>query len=290
MLRYAMILYVRKGNLNMTWTGCNTGKNWVSIPRPNPFAEIRLFLFPYAGGSSQIYRQWSKIAPDSLEICLIELPGHGRRFKEKCHLCLETLSEDLLESILPYLNKSFAFFGHSMGALIGYELAKKLLIHYNISPAHLFISAHRSPDCLIEEAPLYDLPEDILIQKLTELEGMPREIIENRELLEIILPVIRSDFRICETYIPQNHMPVNCPLTVICGINDNYASFPHMQNWYKYTTDTFEIIKVEGNHFYILENEQKIIRLITSALYNKRKILQAENTVFFNSRHTGKTE
>ncbi|MGE5499042.1 MAG: thioesterase II family protein [Syntrophothermus sp.] len=247
-----------------------------------------MFLFPYAGGSSQIYRQWVRIAPDIFEICLIELPGHGRRFKEKCHLCLETLSEDLLESILPYLNKSFAFFGHSMGALIGYELAKLLLSRYNISPEHLFVSAHRSPDYEKKETPLYDLPEDILIEKLAELDGMPHEIFENRELLEIILPVIRSDFRICETYILKDHMPVNCPITAICGINDNYACYPHMQNWHRYTTDAFDLIKVEGNHFFILENEQKIISLITSSLYNRRKILPAESLEYHTSRLAGK--
>ena len=169
---------------------------WVSWQSPNPQATLRLFCFPYAGGAALTFRAWSDSLPMALEVCPVELPGRGKRIKSAPFTRLQLLVEAIAIAILPYLDKPFAFFGHSMGGLVSFELARLLRKNYGNSPVHLFISGYRAPQVPDPDPPIHALPEPEFLEELRRLNGTPEVVLENTELMQILLPALRADFAV----------------------------------------------------------------------------------------------
>ncbi len=174
---------------------------WLRSPKPNPQASLRLFCFPYVGGGALIFRTWPNSLPATAEVCPVELPGRGTRLKETPFTRLLPLVQALAQALLPHLDKPFAFFGHSMGALISFELTRQLRRLYGLVPLHLFVSAHRAPQLPDPDPPIHTLPEAEFMEELRCLNGTPKEVLEQPELMELMLPILRADFALCETYI-----------------------------------------------------------------------------------------
>src|SRR5262245_34574163 len=193
---------------------------WIYCPTPNPGAALRLFCFPYAGGNSLIYRSWTEQLPLAVEVCAVMLPGREARLRERPYTCLPPLIEALAEALLPRLNKPFAFFGHSMGALISFELIRELRRNCGLAPAHLFVSGRRAPQIENNDPPTYNLPEGDFIQEIRHFNGTPQEVLEHPELMQLLLPVLRADFAVCETYTYTEEPPLECPISVFGGLQD----------------------------------------------------------------------
>ncbi|TBR56988.1 putative thioesterase [Westiellopsis prolifica IICB1] len=239
---------------------------WVSCPLPNPQANLRLFCFPYAGASTRAFFSWAEHLPSTVELCPIELPGHGPRLKEKAFTQLQPLVEAIAMAILPYLDKPFACFGHSMGALLSFELAHFLQNRYNQSPRHLLLSGRRAPQTPSLAAPIHALPDAAFIQGLRQYNGMPEKVIQNVQLMELLLPMLRADFTLMETYNYVPHSPLDCPMTIFGGLKDLTVSYEALISWQYHTHAEFTVQMFPGNHFFIHSDQELLLLSLSKTL------------------------
>lgn len=239
---------------------------WVTTPHPVPGATLRLFCFPYAGGNALVYRGWSDALPASVEVCAIQLPGHGNRLREPLFDRLPQLIDTLAEQISPYLDKPFAFFGHSMGALIGFELARLLRRERQPLPEHLFVSGHRAPQKKREGKRTFELPQAEFIEELRRLNGTPREVIEHPELIDLMTPILRADFAIAQTYEYVDESPLDCDLTALGGLRDRDVTREHLEAWRTQTTGNFTVRMFPGDHFYLNTTRASLLEALSLEL------------------------
>ncbi|HYO62016.1 MAG TPA: alpha/beta fold hydrolase [Pyrinomonadaceae bacterium] len=239
---------------------------WVTIPRPEARADVRLFCFPYAGGGAYVFREWPEGLSASAELCLINLPGRGARLKEAPFTQLAPLVETLAGVLAPYLDRPFAFFGHSMGALIGFETARELRRRGAPAPSHLFVSGRNAPHVPADTEPLHDLPEPQLIEKLRYLDGTPREVLEHAELMQLMLPILRADFAVCETYRYAAEPPLACPISAFGGLQDHDITRENLQAWAAQTAAAFTLRMLQGGHFFIHTARPLLLGVIAQEL------------------------
>ena len=245
----------------------NTGDiQWVRSLKPNPQAVLRLFCFPYAGGSDLTFRTWPLELPAGVEVCGIQLPGHGNRLREPLIDRMEPLVAALTPMLVPYLDRPFAFFGHSMGAMIGFELAHRLRRQHGLEPIHLFVSGRCAPQTPVTEPPTYNLPEPQLLEELRRLNGTPKEVFEQPELLKLMIPLMRTDFELCQTYAHSPEPPLNCPITVFGGLEDHDTPQTDLEAWRTQTTGAFRLYTLPGDHFFIHSSQPFILQVISQEL------------------------
>lgn len=242
--------------------------NWLSIQKQSRQESQRLFCFPYAGGAASLYRDWGKKLPSSIEVCSIQLPGRGNRLGEESFKRIEPLVESTAEALLPYLNGSFAFFGHSMGAIISFELAHLLRREHQPTPSHLFLSGRPAPHLIKKEAATYALPEPEFIEELRRLKGTPREVLEHPELMAMMSPILRADFEICQTYEPAPKPPLECPMTVFGGLQDQDVTREQLEGWREYTSSSFVLRMFPGDHFFLHASAPVLLRMIAQEMGN----------------------
>lgn len=235
--------------------------------KQNYQTSLRLFCFPYAGGSSQIFRSWSNHLPTNIEVCPVELPGRGSRFREAAFTKLIPLVEAITQNIRPHLDdKPFAFFGHSMGALVSFEVARYLRRNYKLSPVHLFVSGRRAPQLPDLNPPIHALPEPEFLQKLRHYNGTPEAVLQNAELLQLVLPIVRADFEAIETYIYVKEPPLDCPIATLGGLQDGSVSCYELEEWRNQTNNDFSLKMLPGAHFFIQSSQLLTLSLIGSLL------------------------
>jgi medium-chain acyl-[acyl-carrier-protein] hydrolase len=241
--------------------------SWLVCPKPNPQARLRLFCFPYAGGNAMIYRQWQASLPPSVEVCAVQLPGRGKRIQERPFDRLQPLINAAARALLPFFDKPFAFLGHSMGGLISFELARQLRRDSNRMPAHLFVSGRRAPQLPSREAPTYDLPEAEFLDALRRLEGTPAGVLQQPELMQLMLPLLRADFAVCETYAYTDEPPLDCPISAFGGLQDSDVERGQLEAWTAQTTAATRVRMFPGDHFFINSQQPLLLRALTHDLH-----------------------
>ena len=210
-----------------------------------------LFCFPYAGGSTNAFRHWRPCLPSEVNVCLVHVPGRGKRVNERPLTRLNLLVEAIADQICSDLRYPFAFYGHSMGAMISFELARELRRRYGVEPVGLFLSGRPAPQ-LVRSGPIaFDLPHDDFIAILRKLNGTPRELLENPEVLELLLPALRADFEIVDTYEYRPEPRLSCPITVYGGLQDRAAPIGDLLRWKELTLAAFRVRWFRGDHFFI---------------------------------------
>ncbi|APF18132.1 thioesterase II family protein [Caldithrix abyssi] len=235
---------------------------WLVIPTPRPAARIILLCFPFAGGSSHSFRGWAPILPPSVELRAVELPGHGTRLSEPLAEDIHELIEPIARGIASSLDKPFAIFGHSMGALLGFEVALYLQNKLNKRAEHLFVSGHGAPGTPRHEPEIHHLPKPQFLAKIKEYNGTPKEALENKELMDLMFPILKADFKICETYAHKNSGLLNTPLTALGGIQDPSTPREDLEKWRSFTTQSFNIRLFPGDHFYLLQQKVNLLKAI----------------------------
>lgn len=240
---------------------------WVVRQRPAPQAALRLFCLPYAGGGALIYRDWAEHLPAKVEVCPIQLPGRGNRLRETPLTRMTPLVEAIAEAITPLLDKPFAIFGHSMGALIGFELARFLGREYAKVPLHLFVSGRSAPQIRDAAKRTYDLPEPEFIEELRRLNGTPRDVLEHPELMQMMIPILRADFETIQTYEYQAGQPLDCPISAMGGIQDPDVSRQDLEAWREQTKGPFTLRMFPGGHFLINTARPMLLQAITKELH-----------------------
>ena len=237
--------------------------NWFTFPRPNPDASLRLFCFPYAGGRASVFRLWPDSLPNTIEVCAVELPARGRRMKERPVTRLSPLAQSIAQSLLPYLDKPFVFFGHSMGALVSFEVARLLRKECTQQPSQLFVSGRRAPQIPDKDPPTNRLPESDFVMELRRLNGTPREVLEHPELLQFMLPVLRADFEVNETYEYVSEQPLSCPITACGGLQDAEVNRRELEAWQEQTNANFVLRMFPGDHFFLNTYQPLFLRSLS---------------------------
>lgn len=228
--------------------------------------KMILFCFHYAGGNATLYKDWADHLPEQIQVCPIQLPGRGNRFHEAAYTDLSTLLPDLAKEMRPFLDQPFVFFGHSMGALISFELTRYLRDKYDQLPCHLIVSGFHAPHLPDPGKPINHLPDDQFLAELEKMNGTPKELIQNRELMELLLPLLRSDFALCEGYRYTPGKPLGCPITALGGIRDPEADQFHIKAWSEQTSALFQAHMLEGDHFFIHSDREIVLAIVNDIL------------------------
>jgi medium-chain acyl-[acyl-carrier-protein] hydrolase len=243
---------------------------WVTNIKPNPKARTRLFCFPYAGAGASVFRLWPDAFDPDIEVCPIQLPGRETRFREApiadCHALVRTLTGVLY----PYhLDLPFALFGHSLGAIVAFELARSLVENYGAKPLHLFVSARIAPQERDPRAPIHSLADDDFAEVLRGLNGTPGEVLLNPELRPI-LEMLRADFALNERYVYTVKPPLPVPISAYGGVRDPKVTEQELARWRAQTSARFDLRMFEGDHFFLNTERRRLTRTIAEELRRTR--------------------
>jgi medium-chain acyl-[acyl-carrier-protein] hydrolase len=240
---------------------------WVSCSRPNSQARIRLFCFPYAGAGSSLFNTWSNLLLPEVELYLVHLPGRDKRVREPLQDNLAVLAGQLGDALSNRLDKPFAFFGHSMGALLCFEVARYLRRHQALQPIRIFISARQAPQLPDLRAYVYQLPDDDFLKTTEDLYGeLPGIIKEDSGVLKLFLSILRADLTMLGTYQYIPEPPLDCPISVFGGTDDKAVTTASLDAWREQTKDSFRLTTFPGDHFFIHTSRQALIQKINQEL------------------------
>lgn len=238
---------------------------------PRPEARLRLFCFPFAGGSALVFRDWQSFLPHWIEVFPVELPGRGTRLREGLLPNLDILVKNVADGLQTLLDKPFAFFGHSMGALIAFELSRLLRRNRMPLPQMLLISGRSAPHLEQHEKKIYNLPESEFINEIKALKGTPAQVLENSELMQLLIPILRADFQVCETMVFKEEPLLTCPISVFGGEDDMDVPVEDLQSWRELTTGSFSCELFPGSHFFIQESQAAFLAKVTESLVRNIK-------------------
>jgi len=241
---------------------------WIACRNPRPKTRLRLFCFPYAGGGASIFRTWSDGLPADVEVCPVQFPGRGTRLMERPFTQLSTLIEALAQGLAPLLDKPFAFFGHSLGALVSFELARQIRGQYGTHPVRLFVSGGRAPQIPHRAAPIHTLPDKEFLLELRRLNGTPSELLNHEELMEIMVPLLRADFALYETYQYSTDAPLSCPISAFGGLQDHRVNDHDLEAWRAQTSSAFALRMFPGDHFFL--KQPLLLRVLSHELQSGR--------------------
>ncbi|MCY1020088.1 thioesterase II family protein [Pyxidicoccus sp. MSG2] len=232
-----------------------------------PEASVRLFCFPHSGGSVGEYVRWADLLPD-VEVWGVQLPGHGARAEEAPFTRMRELVDTLVGAV--DFGTSFAFFGHSLGALVAFETARRLRGLGRTPPGWLFLSAAPAPQLPARGIPASHLDEDGLLTALEPTYGeLALELREDAELRELILPGLRADLSLVESYPHEAGAPLDCAMAVLGGTRDDLTR-EELEPWRVHTTGPFELHLLPGGHFYLREQKDTLLRLLGERLRQGR--------------------
>lgn len=250
-------------------------------PSPTPWfinhntkknTSARLFCFPFAGGDAQLFSNWQKYLPDSIDVVALQAPGRRERLLEDPIANLTQLVSEILEHIVPLTDKPFYFYGHSNGSLVAFELARQLELKGNGNLRHLFIAARKSPLLLSRANPYHLLSDQDFILAVNAIGSMPSAMLVDKELQQLLLPTLKADFCLGETYFYEENQYQSQELTVATtlfyGTRDKSATYEQMLNWQSLLSDNFQLKAIPGKHFFMQEQEEILLREINTVISN----------------------
>lgn len=243
-----------------------TGENWLRRYRPRPSARRRLFCFPYASGNATFYRDWAITLPADVEVVAVQYPGRLDRIGEPCARDMDTLVDGVVAALRPLLGTDFALFGHSMGAAVAYEVTYRLEHGLGVRPRRLFVSGRPAPRHHRSGQTKHLLPDDALWDELRRLGGTTDAALVHPELRATVLPTLRADYRLVESYRPTGGPPLGTPITAITGDVDPEAPVGHVADWSSYTTGGFELRVLPGHHFYLIDQQARVLDELRAGL------------------------
>ena len=236
----------------------------LSTPQAAP--TLRLICFAYAGGNARMYLPWQKELGPGVEVCAVQLPGRGTRRGEQPLTSLTELVDILADILHPKDDIPFVFFGHSLGALIAFELARFFARYRMRMPAEVIVSGANAPALRNPPRGLHQMDDDDLIAQLKAFNGTPPAVMKYRELLMMALPAIRADFQISETYRYYPAPKLHVPLTVLAGRDDPLTTAPQIDGWAAETTGACKIHWLEGDHFFINDDVDAVLALVRDVI------------------------
>ncbi|MDQ3289031.1 MAG: alpha/beta fold hydrolase [Pseudomonadota bacterium] len=228
--------------------------------------QLRLFCFPYAGGGASTYRKWSPCLPTGVELLAAQMPGRETRLNEPPLRDMDLVVARLATAIEPLLDRPFAFFGHSLGALIAFELTRLLRSRGHRLPEHLVVSGRRAPNVPRERRALHDLPDNELIDEIRKMSGTSEAVLQNDELMALVLPTLRADFAVHDTYCYRQEAPLDVPISIFGGLDDIATTPENLSAWNAMTTREARLSLFRGGHFFIEDARGEVLAALERAL------------------------
>jgi medium-chain acyl-[acyl-carrier-protein] hydrolase len=229
--------------------------------------QVRLFCFPFAGGSAPVFAGWGALLKPEIEVWAAQPRGRGMRFREAPYQSVAEMVEDYLSVLRLNLDMPFAFYGHSLGGLVAFELTRQLQAEGLTAPEHLFIGASVPPSLGLIHPEIHHLVDNQFVNAIQErYAGIPSAVLNEPELMDMFLPVLKADFTAYERYKFTQETPVNCSLTAFAGIDDPGITARVIENWERHTQGTFILHTVPGDHFFLTLSREFVITTIKKSL------------------------
>ncbi|RFS45614.1 thioesterase II family protein [Micromonospora craniellae] len=225
-----------------------------------------LACLPYAGGSARIYLPWQRRLATLADTVAVELPGRGSRLRDLPVDRLPVLLDDLMARLAPYSGRPLILFGHSLGGLLAFELARLMRSRHGWLPARLIVSGHRAPHLPMREARIHYLPDNQFIARLRALDGTPEEVLGDAGLMRVLLPALRADFSVSERYRYAEAEPLSCPVTVLGGTADSDLPVGDLYAWARHTTRRCRTVLFPGGHFFLHTAETAVLEEVSREL------------------------
>ncbi|HET9898351.1 MAG TPA: alpha/beta fold hydrolase [Streptosporangiaceae bacterium] len=235
-----------------------------AAPVTRPCAP-ELFCLPHAGAGASVYWEWLPLLAPEVDVVPIQLPGRESRYKEPPRRSASDITAELIEPLADRAGPDFSLFGHSMGGLLAYEVTRAMTAKGR-PPRHLFVSGVRAPQLGPPRRIAHLLPDPELLEVMEELAGTSPEVLAHPELVRLLLPVLRADFAVCETYLHSHDTPLRVPITVLGGLSDPSVSVSEMRAWRDLTSAGFEAEFYSGGHFYLNTLREEVIGALLARL------------------------
>lgn len=224
--------------------------------------KYRIFCFSHAGGNTSIYNGWLNAFDASIEICPVILPGRQTRMHEKPYKYMCDAIPDIIENLSPFMNKPFSLFGHSLGSLVAFEVARK--VEDMKLPLDKLLVSGRGPTKETSSNPVSKMSDAELLRFIGRLNGTPKEILENKEWMAHILECMRADFNILETHTVSEESQLTCDIAAFMGNADSQVNKTDLFAWKKLTRGNFDYHVFEGDHFYLVPKVNELLELVKS--------------------------
>ncbi len=243
-----------------------TDNPWLYFPRRRPLASMRLFCLPFAGGGASAYRAWPDGLPEWIEPVAIQLPGREGRFAEPALRELRPALHGIRAALAPLLDRPYALFGHSMGSVIAFELVRLLRREGLPLPRHLFVSGRRAPQLPLGRRAFQDLPDMELVAEIRKLSGDANGLFDSEEMRALLLPMVRADFALHDSYAYQDEHPLDVPVSVFGGLDDETTSEQNLRAWQAHTLLPIRLGLYPGGHFFVDSSRREVLQALAETL------------------------
>jgi len=237
---------------------------WLRADHARP-GQLNLICFPHAGAGAVAFNGWTPLLAPTVRPVAVQLPGREDRIREPRYESLGPLLDDLVPVLAEHVAPPFAFFGHSMGALVAYEAARRMRAQGLPGPRHLFVSGRPAPHLRDHARPIGGLPHDDFLTALRSLNGFPAEVLADEALTRLVAPTLRSDFRVCEGYVHRRGAPLDCPISVFGGTADDVTR-QDLAEWAAHTNVAFRLRMLPGDHFFVMAECLRVLAAICDDL------------------------
>jgi medium-chain acyl-[acyl-carrier-protein] hydrolase len=236
--------------------------------RPNPNASFRLFCFPPSGVGASLFRRWYRYLPREIDVFAVQLPGRETRLREAPYVNLSSAAHTLAKIMTQYSDLPFACYGHSMGAILAFEVARELRNLGSPGPSHLFVGACPAPQLPRRQKPIRSLPDGEFLAELSRRYGaIPEEVMESSELAQLFLVPLRADFTMLEEWGFVKKEPLDCPITAFGGLQDQSVTREEIAAWTMQTHSTFSLSMLPGGHLFVRESYQSLLKAMVHRLH-----------------------
>jgi surfactin synthase thioesterase subunit len=239
---------------------------WIRRFHAGPSQSPALVCFPHAGGSATYFAPLSTMLQSAVQVLAVQYPGRQDRLHHPCLSTIDDLADAAFAALEPAMRQPIALFGHSMGAMIAFEVATRMRQRLGTAPMVLFVSGRRAPSTRRDEESIHLRDDKGLVAELKGLSGTDTRVLDDPDVLRMVLPSMRADYTAVETYCYQPGPKLDCPIVGMTGDTDPKADVDEVRAWQDHTSGRFELHTFTGGHFYLADHKRAVADVIVQRL------------------------